>query len=670
MSLATIDLNIGPASVTVGKGKAAVVAVPSLVETAADRFGKLNPTIWDFIRRAIEHNRPADVHLCNGSADENQLMLDTLEKSGTVIKLNQKLRPGCYAARSDPKDVARSMGDTYICALKEKNAGPTNNWMDPTEMRGLLKESFRGSMEGRTMYIVPFCMGPCDSPAAKFCIQVTDSPYVVVNLRITTRMGNVALSRMVAGCPYIECWHSVGCPIHERNAGTPAYDMARGSWPCDISRRKIVHFPETREVWSFGSGYGGNALLGKKCVALRIATVQGRDEGWLAEHMLILGITNPEGVKRYVCAAFPSACGKTNLAMLAPSLPGWKVETIGDDIAWLRLDGQGKMRAVNPENGFFGVAPGTSYETNPNACKTFATNSLFTNVGITDDGDIYWEGMDELPECGITDWKGNAGWTPTLKANGRVDTKANPAAHPNSRFTTPLSQCPIVDDKWNSPEGVPIDAIIFGGRRDDTQPLVYQTYDWNHGTFVGASMRSNATKAAEQKGLVHDPMAMLPFIGCNIKDYFGNWLSMADKTDAASLPKVFHVNWFGKGDDGEFLWPGFSENIRVLDWILQRCDGAVGARETPVGFVPEAGDLNINGLAGINDSMIEQLLKVDPALWKAEAEAIREYFTVRLMAGDITPMPSALMEQLANLEGRLGLSQSDSSPSDSFYAAN
>ena len=591
---------------------------------------------------------------CPDASFFSSFFLPLLPSTGTIIKLDQTLRPGCYAARSDPNDVARSMGDTFICSLEKKDAGPTNNWMDPREMRSLLQTSFKGSMEGRTMYVVPFCMGPCDSPAAKFCIQVTDSPYVVVNLRITTRMGNAAMSRMVSGVPFIECWHSVGQPIHGRNAGTPDHAVARSPWPCDISRRKIVHFPESREVWSFGSGYGGNALLGKKCVALRIATVQGRDEGWLAEHMLILGITNPEGVKKYICAAFPSACGKTNLAMLAPSLPGWTVETVGDDIAWLRLDASGQMRAINPENGFFGVAPGTSMETNPNACKTFATNSLFTNVGVTDDGDVYWEGMDALPTCGITDWKGNRGWTPTRKANGKVDPKANPAAHPNSRFTTPLSQCPIVDDRWDSPEGVPIDAIIFGGRRDDTQPLVYETFDWAHGTFVGAAMRSNATKAAEQTGLVNDPMAMLPFIGCNIKDYFSNWLSMQDKVaDPATLPKVFHVNWFGKGQDGEFLWPGFAENCRVLEWILARCDDAVGARETPVGLIPEAGGLNIEGLEGVDEAMLEQLLRVDPALWQTEVAAVRAYFTGKLMTDDDTPMPAALMEQLGNLEARI-----------------
>lgn len=618
-----------------------------------DQLSELSPAVLRYITRAYELCQPSDVHLCNGSDDENQALLDLLEENGTVRKLNQKLRPGCYAANSDPADVARSMQDTFICSRTKADAGPTNNWKEPETMRAELETSFSNCMEGRTMYIVPFCMGPVDSPAAKFCIQITDSPYVVVSLRITARMGEEALRHIIDGAPFIQCFHSVGCPIHERNTGTPAYKKARSSWPCNISKRRIVHFPETREVWSFGSGYGGNALLGKKCVALRIASVQGRDEGWLAEHMLILGITNPQGVKRYICAAFPSACGKTNLAMLTPSIPGWKVETIGDDIAWLRIDENGKMRAINPENGFFGVAPGTSMETNANAMHTFARNSLFTNVGVTDDGDIYWEGMDKLPECGITDWKGNKGWTPTRKANGKIDTKANPAAHPNSRFTAPLSQCPIVDDLWNSPEGVPIDAIIFGARRDDTQPLVYQSFDWNHGTFIGAAMRSNATKAAEQKGLVHDPMANLPFIGCNIKDYFENWLSMTGKTTAEKLPKIFHVNWFGKNDEGDFIWPGFSENIRVLQWILDRCDGAVGCRETPIGMVPERGGINLDGIDSIDADTVEELLTINKDLWEKEAAAIREFFELKLMEGDSRRMPQKIMDQLNYLEERL-----------------
>lgn len=548
------------------------------------------------------------------------------------------------------------MGDTYICSKLKKDAGPTNNWMEPTEMKSVLVDSFRGCMKGRTMYVVPFCMGPYDSPVAKYCVQVTDSPYVVVNLRITTRMGATAMSRIATGQNYIECWHSVGCPISESDVeGTERYIKARSSWPCDISKRKIVHFPDTQQVMSFGSGYGGNALLGKKCVALRIASATGCKEGWLAEHMLILGITNPQGVKRYICAAFPSACGKTNLAMLAPSLPGWKVETIGDDIAWLWVDESGKMRAINPEAGFFGVAPGTSMSSNPNACKTFATNSLFTNVGTTSGGDIYWEGMDNMPTDSITDWLGNENWSPTLKANGKVDTKTNPAAHPNSRFTTPLSQCPIVDPAFDSPEGVPIDAIIFGGRRDDTQPLVYQSFDWDHGTFVGASMRSNATKAADQKGLVNDPMAMLPFIGYNIKDYFAHWIAMGAKSTAEQLPKVFHVNWFRKDEADNFLWPGFAENVRVLDWILKRCDSdtTAAATETPIGFVPTPDAMNLEGIEGLDETALETLLAVDTKMWKAEAQQIRNYFTGKLMTGDASPMPTALMQQLANLESRL-----------------
>eukprot|EP00040_Diaphanoeca_grandis_P038219 m.256031 g.256031 ORF g.256031 m.256031 type:complete len:659 (-) comp34021_c0_seq1:535-2511(-) len=619
-------------------------------------FAHLGEVADRFITQAIKLCNPDAVHVCNGSVEENQSLLDLLVENGTILKLDQTKRPGCYAARSDPKDVARSMGDTYICSNLKKDAGPTNNWMEPSEMRLIMSDSFQGCMEGRIMYVVPFCMGPYDSPVAKYCIQITDSPYVVVNLRITTRMGAIAMNRIAGGQRYIECWHSVGCPISESDVvGSDQYLKARSSWPCDISKRKIVHFPDSQQVMSFGSGYGGNALLGKKCVALRIASSAGFKEGWLAEHMLILGITNPDGVKRYICAAFPSACGKTNLAMLAPSLPGWKVETIGDDIAWLWVDDKGKMRAVNPEAGFFGVAPGTSMTSNPNACKTFATNSLFTNVGVTDGGDIYWEGMDNLPEDGITDWLGNANWKPTVKANGKIDAKTNPAAHPNSRFTTPLSQCPIVDPSFDDPEGVPIEAIIFGGRRDDTQPLVYQSYDWNHGTFVGASMRSNATKAADQKGLVNDPMAMLPFIGYNIKDYFAHWISMGSKVSGDLMPKVFHVNWFGKDSESNFLWPGFSENVRVLDWILKRCDGAAdaGATETPIGFVPTPASMNLEGIQGLDESALKTLLEVDTDLWKAEAKQIRKYFTESLMNNDTSAMPPALMQQLTNLENRL-----------------
>jgi phosphoenolpyruvate carboxykinase (GTP) len=632
-------------------------AIPSMSNSEAENDVANWPSeVLAFVDRARDLCKPDRVHLCDGSSAENQRLLDVLVKEGTIQKLNPELRPGCYAARSDPADVARSMGDTYICSEKKSDAGPTNNWHDASEMKDKLKANFSGCMQGRTMYVVPFCMGPVNSPASKFCVQITDSPYVVVSLRIMTRMGRKAL-KLLDGTDYIELWHSVGCPLTGKDDELP---QARSSWPCNIPQRKIVQFPDTREVWSFGSGYGGNALLGKKCVALRIASAQARDEGWLAEHMLILGITNPEGEKRYICAAFPSACGKTNLAMLTPSLPGWKVETIGDDIAWLRFGKDGRMRAINPENGFFGVAPGTSEETNAGAMQTIATNSIFTNVGVTSDGDVYWEGMESIPDAEITDWKGNAPWKPTLKANGKVDTKKNPAAHPNSRFTAPLSQCPCLDPAWDSPEGVPIDAIIFGGRRDDTQPLVYESFGWDHGVFLGATMRSNATKAADQKGLVHDPMAMLPFIGYNIKDYFANWLRMAPLAEekaedgaAVSMPKVFHVNWFGKGDDGEFLWPGFSENCRVLEWVLNRCDGRVDARETPIGFVPTADGLNLEGLEDVDEATMERLLTVDASLWKAEAAEIRSYFSKTLMKGDDKPIPAALVSQLEKLENRI-----------------
>lgn len=626
-------------------------------------------TLQQFVNEAVNLCKPEALHICDGSGEENEQLLQLLENSNTITKLNDEKRPGCYAARSDPADVARSMGDTFICSATKADAGPTNNWRDPSQMKADLKSNFSGCMAGRTMYVVPFCMGPLGSRASKLCVQITDSAYVVVNLRITTRMGKAAIAQMESQ-PFIHCWHSVGCPLVESNRGTDQYIKSRSSWPCNIAQRKIVHFPETREVWSFGSGYGGNALLGKKCVALRIASAQGRDEGWLAEHMLILAITNPSGEKKYICAAFPSACGKTNLAMLTPSIPGWKVETIGDDIAWLTLDNEGRMRAINPENGFFGVAPGTSMQTNANACKTFATNSIFTNVGVTDDGDIYWEGMDDLPTAGITDWKGKRNWTPAHKANGKVDTKKNPAAHPNSRFTTPLSQCPILDDQWDSPEGVPIDAIVFGGRRDDTQPLVYQSFNWTHGTFLGATMRSNATKAADQKGLVHDPMAMVPFIGCNIKDYFQNWLKMEDRAadmatggSGSHMPKIFHVNWFVKDQNGEFIWPGFAENCRVLQWILSRCDDDTSAAAskdvdtTPIGFVPTKEALNLDGLEGMTDDDMACLLRVDKNNWVQEAQEIRRYFTETLMKNDDTPMPAPLMQQLVSLEERLAAVQ-------------
>lgn len=499
-------------------------------------------------------------------------------------------------------------------------------------------------------------MGPLGSPASKLCVQVTDSAYVVANLRITTRMGDRALDRICKEYT-IKLMHSVGQPVPKGETSAV--------WPCNIPKRKIVQFPEAKEVWSFGSGYGGNALLGKKCVALRVASIQAKEEGWLAEHMLILGLTSPEGVKKYICAAFPSACGKTNLAMPRPSLPGWKVECIGDDIAWLRFDETGQLRAINPENGFFGVASGTSFATNPAAVETIRTNTLFTNVGVTDDGDVYWEGMANFPDSPLTDWKGNRGWEPTVGEDGKIDRTANPCAHPNSRFTTPLHQCPVLDEEWDCPDGVPIDAIVFGARRDDTHPLVYESFSWGHGVFVGATMRSNATAAADGTGLENDPMAMQPFIGYNVKDYFSHWLEMPKQASAAmppgvkpKLPKIFHTNWFIRDDDGGFLWPGYAENSRVIDWIFRRClDEDHPAAPTPIGLVPttDAIDIRTNGeaMGDFSGAELERALAVDTDRWIEECAEIRNYFEGKLMDGDRTPAPQQLVNELEALETRL-----------------
>lgn len=612
---------------------------------------KLAP-IQDFIESAIALCKPDAVHFVTGSREENQKLLDTLVENGTLKKLDEAKRPNSYAGSSDPDDVSRSMGDTLICSKEKKNAGPINNWVDPKTMKEDLGHLFDGCMMGRTMYISPFCMGPIESEGAKFCIQVTDSPYVVVHLRLTTRLGLPSFEKIVSTGEYIQCWHSVGRPLNPMEKGSEGYDKACSSWPCNIEKRKIVHFPESREVWSFGSGYGGNALLGKKCVALRIASVQGHDEGWLAEHMLILGITSPAGVKKYVCAAFPSACGKTNLSMMVSALPGWKVETVGDDISWLRFDKNGQLRAINPENGFFGVAPGTSRDTNPNAFATFAKNSIFTNVATTTDGDVYWEGL-QKPDSDVTSWLGQE-WD---------DSKEFKSSHPNSRFTAPLQQCPSLDGDWNNPNGVPIDAIVFGTRRDDTLPLVFETRDWEHGVFVGAAMRSNATSAAEQVGIVHDPMAMSPFIGYNVKDYFNHWLNLpkiGKKVVAGSgatlkLPKIFHVNWFVRNQEKKFVWPGFAHNGRVLAWICERTDNNVDAIESPIGLLPKATDIDTSDMesTGFAPSDLDVLLNVDSSKWEKEVESIKSYFAEDLMKGDDVEIPQALVDQLQILESNL-----------------
>jgi len=570
--------------------------------------------------------RPKSVHICDGSKAEAQQLKDLCLRSGACVSV--KKRPGSLLFRSDPGDVARVEDRTFICSKKREDAGPTNNWEDPAVMKGKLRKLFSGSMEGRTMYVIPYVMGPLSSPASRIGVELTDSAYVVLNMGIMTRMGNCALEALGDSGDYVPCLHSVGYPLINGRPDLP--------WPCNNEDKYIVHFPEERAIWSYGSGYGGNALLGKKCFALRIATSMARDEGWMAEHMLILGITNPEGRKRYIAAAFPSACGKTNLAMMVPSMPGWKVECVGDDIAWMRFDKNGKLRAINPESGFFGVAPGTSAVSNPNALLSTEKNSIFTNTAFTPDGDVWWEGIGyPIPE-GSIDWLGKV-YDP---ASGK------PAAHPNSRFTAPASQCPAISPHWEDPEGVPIDAILFGGRRASVVPLVHESFTWDHGVFLGATVSSETTAAGSGKTgvLRRDPFAMLPFCGYNMGDYFKHWLRMG-KTPGAKLPKVFYVNWFRKGPNGKFLWPGYGENSRILKWVFERCDGSVAARETPIGLVPETLDVKELSLA---PNALEILLNPDRAEWLAELPSLKEHFA---RFGD--RLPAELAKELASLEARL-----------------